>query len=213
VCHRDDGAILLVRSSPRDDIGPGTWALPGGGIEHGEAPQDALHREFDEETGLTVQITGLREVTADLVPLPHKDAVMHTDRVLYDVRITGGQLRHEVNGTSDRVEWVVPERLAGLPLLPYVARLVGVPAAATGPLPASEPVVQTVLTRRQRFAAYALATDPAGRLLLTRIAAGYPGAGSWHLPGGGTDWGEEPRAGLLRELVGNGISVKVRGTS
>ncbi len=56
-------------------------------------------------------------------------------------------------------------------------------------------------TRRQRFAAYAFATDPSGNVLLTLIAQGYPGAGRWHLPGGGTDFGESAEAGLLREIV------------
>src|SRR6185437_6161980 len=52
------------------------------------------------------------------------------------------------------------------------------------------------------FAAYAIATDPAEtRLLLTRIAPGYPGEGRWHLPGGGTDYGEQPGVALIRELV------------
>jgi 8-oxo-dGTP diphosphatase len=55
--------------------------------------------------------------------------------------------------------------------------------------------------RRQRFAVYALATDPAGRILLAQINTGYPGAGSWHLPGGGTDIGESADDGLLRELI------------
>jgi ADP-ribose pyrophosphatase YjhB (NUDIX family) len=55
--------------------------------------------------------------------------------------------------------------------------------------------------RGQRFAAYGVATDPAGRLLLTLIAEGFPGAGKWHLPGGGTDHGEQPAAALLRELA------------
>jgi ADP-ribose pyrophosphatase YjhB (NUDIX family) len=53
----------------------------------------------------------------------------------------------------------------------------------------------------QRFGAYAVVTDPAGRVLLTRIAPGYPGAGRWHLPGGGTDHGETPEQALARELV------------
>ena len=56
-------------------------------------------------------------------------------------------------------------------------------------------------TRRQRFAAYGFATDGAGNVLLTLIADGYPGAGRWHLPGGGTDFGETAEAGLLREIV------------
>jgi 8-oxo-dGTP pyrophosphatase MutT (NUDIX family) len=57
------------------------------------------------------------------------------------------------------------------------------------------------LHRAQRFAAYAVATDPGGRLLLTRIADGYPGGGRWHLPGGGTDYGESPGAALIREIA------------
>jgi ADP-ribose pyrophosphatase YjhB (NUDIX family) len=126
---------------------------------------------------------------------------MHTDRVLYDVRVTGGELRHEVAGSSDRAEWVPAGELPGLPLLPFVSRVLGLPPIEGVPLPAAEAVPDPAATHRQRFAAYALATDPAGRVLLTRIAPGYPGAGSWHLPGGGTDWGEEPHAGLLRELA------------
>lgn len=55
--------------------------------------------------------------------------------------------------------------------------------------------------RVQRFGAYARATDPDGRFLLTLISAGYPGAGLWHLPGGGTDFGETPQQGLTRELA------------
>lgn len=53
----------------------------------------------------------------------------------------------------------------------------------------------------RRFACYGVVTDPAGRLLLTRIAEGYPGAGTWHMPGGGVDHGESAKEALLRELV------------
>ncbi|HEX8345651.1 MAG TPA: NUDIX domain-containing protein, partial [Actinoplanes sp.] len=55
-------------------------------------------------------------------------------------------------------------------------------------------------TSVQRFGAYGVVTDPDDRILLTRIATGYPGAGRWHLPGGGTDHGEQPEAALAREL-------------
>ena len=57
------------------------------------------------------------------------------------------------------------------------------------------------LPRWTRAAAYALAIDGAGRILLVRIAAGYPAAGRWTLPGGGLEFGEDPAAGALRELV------------
>lgn len=42
--------VLLARIAPR--IAAGVWALPGGGVDHGEHPADALRREIYEETGL-----------------------------------------------------------------------------------------------------------------------------------------------------------------
>ncbi len=53
--------------------------------------------------------------------------------------------------------------------------------------------------RVTRLAAYAVIRRD-GRFLLCRIAPGYPAAGKWTLPGGGLEFGEEPEAGLIREL-------------
>jgi 8-oxo-dGTP diphosphatase len=73
-----------------------------------------------------------------------------------------------------------------------------VPAASA--VAETEPSTASDLPKGQRFAAYGFVTDPTGRVLLTEIARGFPGAGRWHLPGGGTDVGEQPADGLLREL-------------
>ena len=45
----EDGRVLLARDAP-----PGceaNWTLPGGRVEHGEDPFDAVIREIAEETG------------------------------------------------------------------------------------------------------------------------------------------------------------------
>ena len=51
---RRDGKVLLQRK--RTDV---VWALPGGGVEHGETADAALRREFLEELGWDVRVGSL----------------------------------------------------------------------------------------------------------------------------------------------------------
>ena len=51
-----DGAILMLRRSPTKDHAPGEWEFGSGRVEHGEQPEEAVHREVREETGLEVDI-------------------------------------------------------------------------------------------------------------------------------------------------------------
>lgn len=210
LCRDDAGRVLLVRLSAAA-AEPGRWLPPGGGVRQGEHPAHTVVREVAEETGLAVRVIRLRTVVADVVTLP--EVAVHVDRIVYDVEVHGGTLRDEVGGTTDRARWVPRGDLERLPLVAFAAETLGVPgAAALAGEPAGtlaelahdldepEPVEPGV-RRGQRFAAYGLVTDPAGRVLLTRIAPGYPGAGRWHLPGGGTEFGEQPTAALLRELA------------
>jgi 8-oxo-dGTP diphosphatase len=216
LCFDADGRVLLARGSHRSEF-PGVWSLPGGGVEQGEHPNAAAVREFAEESGLVVELTGLREATADVYRLPGSDALEHTDRLIYDVAVRAGTLRPESDGTTDVVQWAGADELRHWPLIPFTARLLGAPASdrvelwdGAGAGDVAEPPRAVDGTaparsgppeRGQRFGAYGLVTDPSGRLLLTRIAPGYPGAGRWHLPGGGTDFGELPEPGLARELA------------
>ncbi|HEU5111262.1 MAG TPA: NUDIX domain-containing protein [Micromonosporaceae bacterium] len=208
VCRNQAGRVLLARGAPYCHL-PGAWQIPGGGVEHGEHPAAAVVREFAEETGLRVAVAGLRGVVADVLRLPLRDLDEHTDRIIYDVRVTGGTLRDEPDGTTDAVAWVPEADLAALPLVPFTAEALGRPVdpevlaiAARVPPPASPPPDPPA--RREtgrRFGAYGLVTDPDGRVLLALISDGYPGGGRWHLPGGGTDHGEQPAAAFLRELA------------
>ena len=54
---------------------------------------------------------------------------------------------------------------------------------------------------RQRAAAYAIALDSDGKILLTQFEkAGHPRSGAWALPGGGMEWGEQAHETLQREF-------------
>ena len=208
LCADSDARVLLVRASSRSGT-PGVWSLPGGAVAHGEDPKHTVVRESAAETGLSVAVVGLRDVLADMRALPHRGVTIHTDRLIYAVSVRGGTLCDRTGQPTDLVRWHTLDEAKGLPLRPFTANALGLPADPIDLRPDEAPEFPSFhavpgpdgLYQAQRFAAYAVATDPDGRVLLTRIADGYPGAGRWHLPGGGTDYGEQPAEALIRELV------------
>jgi 8-oxo-dGTP diphosphatase len=51
------GRFLILRRAKEARGEKGYWELPGGGLDFGETPQDALKREVFEETHLSCRIT------------------------------------------------------------------------------------------------------------------------------------------------------------
>ena len=183
VCTDADGRVLLVRASSRSGT-PGVWSLPGGAVDHGEDPNHTVVRETAAETGLSVAVTGLRDVLADMRSLPHRGVTIHTDR-LHLPRSRSAAAR-SATGSASRPTWPAGTpwtrrrrcRCARSPPARWACRR-GRSTCARTRCPTSRRSTPCPgpdgLHRAQRFAAYAVATDPAGRVLLTRVAAGYPG--------------------------------------
>ena len=119
VCINDD-EILLARW-----LGPNgkRWILPGGGIDHGEHPHDAVIREFEEETGFEVEVRRLIGIDSELREEADRD--YHALRIMYEVRIVGGELRYEVDGTTDLAQWFPVADIGQLDRVPSVDTALG----------------------------------------------------------------------------------------
>lgn len=89
ILHGDE-VLLGRRESPGMSDIDGRLDLPGGKVEFGESPEQAVAREVLEETGLTVEVE-------TLVPLAHANRWAFPDRTLHAIvlcylcRLAAGQ--------------------------------------------------------------------------------------------------------------------------
>jgi 8-oxo-dGTP diphosphatase len=88
---------------------PGLWEFPGGKVEPGESPTDALAREVREELGCQVAVGRIHEVVFHAYP--EFDLYM----LVYAATITRGT-PHPLEVAE--IAWVEAARLPDLELLP-----------------------------------------------------------------------------------------------
>lgn len=186
---RDD-RILLTRLASRISSDE-KWHLPGGGVDHGENPRDALVREIREETGLAAEVGDTARVYSAHLPSMWRQGRRwdyQALRIVYDAWVPADAPDPqvlEVGGSTVAVGWHP------------------VADVRSGTLPVTDIVLEALEDHRpfrlQRVGVYALIRR-GDDLLLTRISQRGFHTGSWTLPGGGLDHGEPPRDALVREV-------------
>lgn len=97
-----DGNLLICQRT-RHQTMPLKWEFPGGKIEEGEQPRDALRRELDEELGIEAVIGD--EVVRIRHKYPNGNAV---ELRFYDVREYAGEIENRI---FRDVRWAQPAKL------------------------------------------------------------------------------------------------------
>ncbi len=105
-----DGRVLLAQR-PEGKSLAGLWEFPGGKVEQGETPEEALIRELAEELGIETKVSCL----APLTFASHSYESFHLLMPLYVCRRSWGvpQARE-----AQALKWVRPNRLREYPMPP-----------------------------------------------------------------------------------------------
>ena len=174
------GRVLLARRDGTSDLA-GLWEFPGGKLEPGETPEQALVRELQEELDITV------EVGAALMQVPQR---YPGKRLRLDVRAVTAWQGKPRGHEGQALAWVSPDKLARYSMppadLPVVAALRQADRYLVTPEPGADDAawleglsraLASGIRRVQLRAPRLAAADPARWRALVRAAVAQPSGG------------------------------------
>jgi mutator protein MutT len=101
IARNDEKILLIKRANGRETI-LGKYELPGGKLEYGEQPEDALRRYLKDEAGLTMQTAQLFDV---LTYIDHDDRDIQYTFILYLVGLGIGGSSVTLSENYSEFKW------------------------------------------------------------------------------------------------------------
>jgi 8-oxo-dGTP diphosphatase len=121
-----NGNVLLQkRGNGKFPEADGKWEFPGGKVDFGESPAEALEREIQEEVGCTVSIARLLPIVMSKVWTRANGGQTHALVLCYECFYMGGTPRPE-EGVSTEVAWFKAEDIRKMDVLPGIPAFLSV---------------------------------------------------------------------------------------
>jgi 8-oxo-dGTP diphosphatase len=111
-----DRRVLLQQRAPHRSM-PGLWEFPGGKVEQGETPEQALVREIEEELGVRISVESLTPLSFASDALGDKRLVL----LLYGARQWDGEPKAL---DASAICWATVDEMRSLPMPPADVPLV-----------------------------------------------------------------------------------------
>ena len=99
--------LFLARRGPASRNEIGTWEFPGGEVLYGELLEDAIRREFAEEYGMSIEVTGQLGAFDHILPSEHE----HWVSVTFLARYSGGEPSIREPDKCSEIGWFAPDAL------------------------------------------------------------------------------------------------------
>ncbi|TNF48604.1 MAG: 8-oxo-dGTP diphosphatase MutT [Bacteroidetes bacterium] len=101
IIRNDEGKIFIARRATHKSMA-GKWEFPGGKIEEGETPQEALKREMEEGFGVTIEVG---EYVGENV---HHYPTFSIRLIAYEIKHLSGEFALT---DHDQIHWATNEEL------------------------------------------------------------------------------------------------------
>ena len=112
---KNSGRFLIMHRTKTKTYMPDKWDIPGGSMEIGETPEQAIIREVFEETGLRVNPGRIRFAFSNFTELPNRQTlqlVMETETDQNTIRLNPAE--------HSEYRWVTTEEAKELPLINFL---------------------------------------------------------------------------------------------
>ncbi len=109
---------ILVAERPKGKSMEGFWEFPGGKIEEGEIPEEALIREFKEELNITIKPEGLDPITF----MSYDYEKFHLFMPVWAIYEWAGEVK---GNEGQNLAWIEAYQLSDLPMPPADIPMIG----------------------------------------------------------------------------------------